>query len=113
MIFLMPKEAIGMLAQYLDEQTFLRGVAQYIKKYEYRNTTTDDLWASLSEESGRDVVGLIQTLTKDIGFPMITVTESDHNVHIRQNRFLKSADAAPDEDQNDLLGSIEAKVPAR
>lgn len=102
-----------MLAQYLDEQTFLRGVAQYFKKYEYRNTTTDDLWASLSEESGRDVVGVIQTLTKDIGFPMITVTESDHSVHIRQNRFLKSANAAPDEDQNDLLGSIEAKVPAR
>ncbi|KAH8890987.1 hypothetical protein GQ53DRAFT_747240 [Thozetella sp. PMI_491] len=91
---------LRMISTYLGEDTFLEGVRRYLKKHAYGNTQTGDLWASLSEASGKDVEKVMDIWTKHIGFPVVTVTEKGNNtIHLKQNRFLRTADAKPEEDQ--------------
>lgn len=80
------------------------------------NATTNDLWASLSRASNQDVNTFMVGQTSDrtyivliliakdpwirkIGFPVVTVAEEPGQISIRQNRFLSSGDAKPEEDQ--------------
>ncbi|CAG8492685.1 19743_t:CDS:10, partial [Racocetra fulgida] len=46
---------IRMLSSYIGVDVFLSGVRRYLKRYEYSNASTDDLWKALTEESGTDV----------------------------------------------------------
>lgn len=39
------------------------------------------------------------TWTKKIGYPVVTVTENGKNIHLKQNRYLKTADVKPEEDE--------------
>ncbi|KAK4111805.1 hypothetical protein N656DRAFT_789986 [Canariomyces notabilis] len=91
---------LRMISTYLGEETFLEGVRKYLKKHAYGNTQTGDLWASLAEASGKKVDEVMQVWTKHIGFPVVTVTEKEDNtIHLKQNRFLRTGDTKPEEDQ--------------
>ncbi|KAL2170053.1 hypothetical protein VTG60DRAFT_5325 [Thermothelomyces hinnuleus] len=91
---------LRMISTYLGEDTFLEGVRRYLKKHAYGNTQTGDLWASLAEASGKKVEEVMQVWTKNIGFPVVTVTEKDDKtIHLKQNRFLRTGDTRPEEDQ--------------
>lgn len=91
---------LRMLSTYLGEDVFLEGVRRYLKKHAYGNTVTDDLWASLSEASGKPVDSVMTTWTKNVGFPVVTVTEKDDKtVTLKQNRFLRTGDLKPEEDK--------------
>ena len=90
---------LRMLSKYLGEEVFMEGVRRYIKKHIYGNTTTADLWASLSEASGKNVGEIMDIWTKKVGYPVITVTENGNTIHLRQNRFLSTGDVKPEEDQ--------------
>jgi aminopeptidase 2 len=91
---------LRMISTYLGEDTFLEGVRQYLKKHAYGNTQTGDLWASLAEASGKSVEDVMQVWTKNIGFPVVTVSEKDDKtIQLKQNRFLRTGDTKPEEDQ--------------
>ncbi|KAG0211144.1 hypothetical protein BGX28_008454 [Mortierella sp. GBA30] len=90
---------IRMLSNWLTVDVFLAGIRRYLKKHEYKNATTDDLWNALSEESGIDVREFMNTWTRVIGIPILNVTESEGFVTVEQHRFLSTNDATPDEDQ--------------
>ncbi|KAJ1673162.1 Aminopeptidase 2 mitochondrial, partial [Spiromyces aspiralis] len=99
---------IRMLSSYIGLETFLKGIRQYLAKHQYRNAATTDLWAALSEASGRDIGEFMAQWTLRVGYPVLTVTEeavggegSDEvKVHVRQNRFLVSGTVTSEEDQN-------------
>lgn len=91
---------IRMLSTYLGEDIFMEGIRRYLKKHAYGNTKTDDLWAALGDASGKNVGELMATWTRKIGYPVVSVTEKDENtIHLKQNRFLRTGDAKPEEDQ--------------
>lgn len=91
---------IRMLSKYLGEDVFMEGIRRYLKKHAYGNTQTGDLWAALSDASGKDVERIADIWTKNIGFPVVTVTEgADNTIHVKQNRFLRTADVKPEEDK--------------
>ncbi|KAL1866911.1 hypothetical protein VTK73DRAFT_4458 [Phialemonium thermophilum] len=91
---------LRMIATYLGEDTFLEGVRRYLKKHAYGNTQTGDLWAALSDASGKKVEEVMDVWTKHVGFPVVTVTENqDNTIHVKQNRFLRTGDTKPEEDQ--------------
>lgn len=46
---------LRMLADFVGEDVFLRGVSIYLKKLLYQNSVTKDLWDGVSESSGIDV----------------------------------------------------------
>ncbi|KAL7629251.1 Aminopeptidase 2 mitochondrial [Parahypoxylon ruwenzoriense] len=92
---------LRMISTYLGEETFLEGVRRYIKKHAYGNTQTDDLWAALEDASGKPVREIMSIWTKNVGFPVVQVTENekDSSIHVKQNRFLRTGDTKPEEDQ--------------
>ncbi|KAK7970779.1 hypothetical protein PG996_000791 [Apiospora saccharicola] len=92
---------LRMISTYLGEDVFLEGVRKYIKKHAYGNTQTDDLWAALEEASGKPVKEIMSIWTKNVGYPVVQVTENekDKTIHVKQNRFLRTGDVKPEEDQ--------------
>lgn len=92
---------IRMISKYLGEDVFMEGIRRYLKKHAYGNTTTEDLWAALSDASGKDVVHVADIWTKYVGYPVVTVTEDAKNntIQLKQNRFLRTADVKPEEDK--------------
>ena len=91
---------LRMISKYLDEDTFIKGVRSYIKKHAYGNTQTSDLWAALAAASGKPVQEVMDVWTKNVGFPVISVTENrdTSSIKVKQNRFLRTGDVKPDED---------------
>lgn len=88
---------IRMLKNYLGEDVFKRGLTSYLKKYQYSNAATEDLWNSFSgavqtSKAGtqltRDVASLMDTWTKQMGYPVITLQREGSRVTAAQNRFL-------------------------
>ncbi|PNY22477.1 Aminopeptidase 2, mitochondrial [Tolypocladium capitatum] len=92
---------LRMISTYLGEDIFLEGVRQYLKKHAYGNTQTGDLWASLSAASGKPLQEIMSAWTKKVGYPVLTVTENEEegSVHVKQNRFLRTGDTKPEEDE--------------
>ncbi|OTB08749.1 hypothetical protein M426DRAFT_316768 [Hypoxylon sp. CI-4A] len=92
---------LRMISTYLGEETFLEGVRRYIKKHAYGNTRTEDLWAALEDASGKPVKEIMSIWTKNVGFPVVQVTENaeDNSILVKQNRFLRTGDTKPEEDQ--------------
>jgi aminopeptidase 2 len=91
---------LRMISKYLGEETFMEGVRRYLKKHAYGNTETSDLWAALSDASGKDVQKVMEIWTKKVGYPVISVTEEPEksSIHVKQNRYLRTNDATPEED---------------
>lgn len=92
---------LRMISKYLGEDVFLQGVRNYIKKHAYGNTETGDLWAALADASGKPVKSVMDIWTKNVGFPVVSVTEnpSSSSINLKQNRFLRTGDVKPEEDQ--------------
>lgn len=92
---------LRMISKYLGEDVFIDGVRRYIKKHAWGNTQTGDLWAALSEASGKDVPHVMDIWTKYIGYPVVSVTENeaDSTITVKQNRFLRTGDVKPEEDK--------------
>ncbi|KAI1300304.1 peptidase family M1-domain-containing protein [Xylaria venustula] len=92
---------LRMISTYLGEDIFLEGVRRYIKKHAYGNTQTEDLWAALEDASGKPVREIMSIWTKNVGFPVVQVTENtaDNSIRVKQNRFLRTGDTKPEEDE--------------
>jgi aminopeptidase 2 len=90
---------LRMISKYLGEDVFMEGIRRYLKKHAFGNTQTSDLWAALADASGKDVEKVMDIWTKKVGFPVITVTEGTDSIHVKQNRFLRTADVKPEEDE--------------
>jgi aminopeptidase 2 len=92
---------LRMISKHLGEDVFMEGIRRYLKKHAYGNTQTGDLWAALSDASGKDVERIADIWTKNIGFPVVTVTEDEKSssIQVKQNRFLRTADVKPEEDK--------------
>ncbi|KAK5461232.1 Aminopeptidase 2 mitochondrial [Exophiala xenobiotica] len=92
---------LRMISKYLGEDTFIEGIRRYIKKHAWGNTQTSDLWDALGEASGKDVAHVMDIWTKNIGYPVISVTENEKgsSITVKQNRFLRTGDVKPEEDK--------------
>ena len=85
---------IRMLAAFLGRETFRRGLQRYLKRHEFANATTEDLWHALEEESGQPVKQMMDTWTKQTGYPLVSVDMEQDELKLRQTRF--SLNRTPD-----------------
>ena len=77
-----------MLYAHLGNTTFLRGITLYLKKHKYQNAVTNDLWDSLVKGSSRPSIKLMMnTWTKQAGYPVVTVSQNGSRTSISQKRF--------------------------
>lgn len=61
-----------------------KSLSKYIKRYAWKNAKTDDLWAVISEESGTQINLMMDTWTKQMGYPVISVKSRDNAVEFEQ-----------------------------
>uniref|UniRef100_A0A8C9TKW0 Aminopeptidase n=1 Tax=Scleropages formosus TaxID=113540 RepID=A0A8C9TKW0_SCLFO len=101
---------LSMLRDFLSEEVFHTGITSYLEQYSYRNARSEDLWNvnisilwpqtsskgfcyTSSERrytlSQPDLREMMDTWTKQMGVPLITVERRGLHVHIQQERFLK------------------------
>ncbi len=64
---------LRMLEQYLGAETFRKGIALYLKKHQYANTETGDLWDALAEPSREPVRNIMDSWIFQPGFPVVEV----------------------------------------
>jgi puromycin-sensitive aminopeptidase len=82
---------IRMLAALLGEEALRRGLHLYLTRHSYGNATTEDLWRAFSEASGRPVKEIMDTWTRQTGYPVISldaVAAEPGSQTLRQSRFL-------------------------
>lgn len=61
-----------------------RSLASYIKRHAYSNAKTEDLWAALEEGSGEPVNKLMNSWTKQKGYPVVSVKVKDQKLEFEQ-----------------------------
>lgn len=93
---------LRMIAKYIGTKSFLDGVKLYIHKHAYGNTRTADLWQALTETSGQPIDKVMGVWTTKVGYPVVSVTENPEksSITVKQNRFLRTGDLAPEDDEN-------------
>ncbi|XP_071101495.1 puromycin-sensitive aminopeptidase-like [Haliotis cracherodii] len=100
---------IRMLHDYLGDEDFRKGMNKYLTQHQYKNTVTEDLWASLGEASGKPVAKMMDTWTKQMGFPVIKVSERQDGdkriLTISQEKFCADG-KLPAEDKSSWLVPI-------
>ena len=77
-----------MLENFIGEDNFRKGLHDYLKKHEYANATTEDLWNSLGSISRQPVRQMMNTWVRQIGYPVIDAGVKDSKLKLSQKRFL-------------------------
>ncbi|EDV29668.1 uncharacterized protein TRIADDRAFT_20166 [Trichoplax adhaerens] len=81
---------IRMMRDMMGNLDFKNGISRYLKKFEYRNAVTRDLWQTLSEAISYriNVTDVMDTWTLQMGFPVVTITNTGSQARLSQKRFL-------------------------
>ncbi|KAM4807723.1 glutamyl aminopeptidase [Rhinophrynus dorsalis] len=85
---------LRMLQDWISPENFKKGCQDYLKKYHFKNAKTDDFWNSLAQASGKPVKEVMDTWTRQMGYPVLGV-ESGNTV--KQSRFLLDPKASESE----------------
>jgi len=93
---------VRMLQAYLGRENFRRGLVRYMKKHAYSSAGTSDLWSCMEAASGQPVAQVMDSWTRQEGFPLLVVEEASQalrgqRLHLSQRRFL--ADGSNPSDQ--------------
>ncbi len=102
---------LRMLEQFLGAEVFRKGISAYLKKHQYNNTETGDLWDALEAASGEPVRSMMDTWIFQQGFPVVSAapTADGHGLKISQRRFF----FAPPENPEPQLWHVPVMVRAR
>jgi puromycin-sensitive aminopeptidase len=89
---------LRMLEQYLGGEEFRKGISRYLKRHEYANTETGDLWDALQEATNEPVRRLMDSWIFQQGFPIISVEAVDggRTLKLAQQRFFYLPPANPE-----------------
>ena len=89
-----------MLEQHMGPDDFQQGLHSYMNAFAYSNAEGADLWRAMSDASGQDIVGMMDSWIKQVGYPVVTAEterrDSGASVSLTQRRFLYSG---PSEDE--------------
>ncbi|XP_064596081.1 endoplasmic reticulum aminopeptidase 2-like [Liolophura sinensis] len=84
---------LRMLQNFVGMKKFKAGLHNYLKDFSYSNTQTSDLWDALSQvadisELDGDVKTVMDTWTRQMGYPVVTLTRTGNKIEATQERFL-------------------------
>src|ERR1700675_1580331 len=80
---------LRMLEQYLGAERFRKGIAAYLRKHQFANAETGDLWDALERASDEPVRKLMDSWIFQPGFPMVeaALAADGRSLTVRQRRF--------------------------
>ena len=92
-----------MLEHFIGEETFYTGISKYLSKFAYKNAETADLLSILQENVKHkiNVKAIMDTWTRQMGFPVVNVTRNKSTVMLTQKRFLINPDAEYDPEESE------------
>lgn len=80
---------LKMLREYIGEDAFRNGLAEYFKQHAFKNTVRGDLWTAMSKASGKDIEGLMTPWLTQSGMPLVEVRSAGENQRLlTQSRFI-------------------------
>ncbi|XP_023935402.2 glutamyl aminopeptidase isoform X2 [Bicyclus anynana] len=95
---------LRMLEGFIGEENFRRGVSDYLKKYEFGNTVTQDLLSSMEPYFKKNYPDLslkyiMDTWTRQMGYPLLSVKpgEQTNTYIVTQSRYLINPQAVDNE----------------
>ncbi|MBS1813635.1 MAG: M1 family metallopeptidase [Acidobacteria bacterium] len=85
---------LGMVEHYVGEETFRRGVHNYLAAHLYANATAEDFWNAQTKTSGKPVDRIMSGFVEQIGTPLLRFSEVKNGMStVAQSRFLLSNEA--------------------
>jgi len=79
---------VRMLEQYLGEDRFRAGIRRYMRKHQFGNADTPDLWDALEEETGEPVREIMDSWIYQGGYPQILASRrADGTMSLSQRRM--------------------------
>ncbi|MEM4246258.1 MAG: M1 family metallopeptidase [Candidatus Bathyarchaeia archaeon] len=84
---------LRMIEAFIGEDSFRKGVSQFLTRFAYSNAAGDELWAALEEASSQQVRTIMKRWIETPGYPAVTVQEEKGRLKLRQSRFLLSGEA--------------------
>lgn len=100
-----------MLKSYIGDKAFRDGLRLYFNKHKYSNTAETDLWAALSETSGKDIGKFMTPWISQPGFPIISIKHSGDSVTLTQDQFFVGPHESSDRIWPIPLGSSDKSIP--
>ena len=89
-----------MVENYLGEETFRRGVHNYLAAHMYGNATAEDFWNAQTAESHKPVDKIMESFVAQPGVPILTFSDpQSHSVSSSQQRFFLSPSMKTDKAQ--------------
>ena len=100
---------LRMLEQFLQPEVFRDGIRRYLKKHQFDNTETSDLWDALEEASRLPVRKMMDSWIFQPGFPIIdaSATSDGRGLRLSQRRFYYL------KDDSDQLWHVPVMIRAR
>lgn len=83
------------MENFIGPDIFYAAITTYLNKYAYQNAKTADLFNILQDAVGSkmNVSDIMDTWTRQEGFPVINVKRSENTFILSQKRFLADPDA--------------------
>jgi puromycin-sensitive aminopeptidase len=78
---------LRMLEQYLGPEAFRDGIRLYLRKHEYANAETTDLWDAIEESSRQPVRTMMDSWIFQGGYPLVTVEMEKARLILSQRIF--------------------------
>ncbi|XP_049741480.1 glutamyl aminopeptidase [Elephas maximus indicus] len=90
---------LRMLEDWITPEKFQNGCQIYLARFKFKNAKTSDFWEALEEASDLPVKEVMDTWTKQMGYPVLNV----HNTrNVAQKRFLLDSKANASEPHSDF-----------
>lgn len=103
---------LRMLQAYVGTEALQRGLKHYFETRGYTNTEADDLWASLSEVSGKDISSFMHSWMTQSGFPVVTAQKNtDDTITLTQQQFFVGPHAKSDKQWPIPLHGVSTHIP--
>ena len=91
---------LAMVESYLGEETFRKGVHNYLQAHMYGNATAEDFWSAQTANSGKPVDKIMSSFIVQPGVPLLSFgAESDGAASVSQSRFYLSSKVKPESEQ--------------
>ena len=88
-----------MVENYLGEETFRRGVHNYLAAHMYGNATAEDFWNAQTAESHKPVNKIMESFVAQPGVPILNFNAPQGSVAVSQQRFFLSPSAKAEKPQ--------------
>ncbi len=79
---------LRMIESYLGDETFRKGVSNYLSENRYNNAASEDLWNSLAKISNKPIKQVTSSWIRQSGYPIIDSRMENRSLTLRQNRFV-------------------------